>query len=322
MHSVQGDYLVVCACPSDERLPLTATLASPQSGSTLFAIVLAAHPQLCSDGETFPLEDINLAKCSCGQAQLDCPYYRQAGAHFLGSDGKQWDPSLFVPYPTYSRFALVDSALGRLWSKGSVHFAQNCLRCLVPWCRRQDSTFLAAHVQFMKNSLQMRQARVYVDGSKSVRRANLFASCAAVRMKVMHLIRDGRGYCFSHLRSKALPIKELPAAAGDWLKNIEAVDRFHARWPQIPMLEVRYEDLCQDLPGTMRRVCQFLEVPYDPAVERPDARTCHILGNSMRLNFSGQVQQSLRWQQEFAPEQIRFLNRVLGPSLERFRYSI
>ena len=312
----------MCAWPLDGPLSLTATLASSFSGSTLFALMLARHPQLASDGETFPLEDINSAQCSCGQAQLNCPYYRQAGAHFLSSNGKQWDPRLFVPNPSYSRFALVDAAIGRLWSHGGLRLAQNCLRWLVPRWRRKDRAFLAAHLQFMENSLRLRHARVYVDGSKSVRRASLFATCAAVRMKVIHLIRDGRGYCFSHLKDYELPRTDLPVAAREWLRNIEMVDRFHARWPQIPMLEVRYEDLCHDLPATMHQVCQFLEVPYDPAVERPEAHTCHVLGNRMRLKFSGKVQESLRWQQEFTPEQIDFLNRALGPGLKRFRYSV
>jgi hypothetical protein len=305
----------------DKPFSLAATLASSFSGSTLFAIVLARHPQLSSDGETFPLEDINVAKCCCGQAQLECPYYRQAGAHFLNSDGKSWDPSLFVPHPAYSRFEMIDSAIGRLWGNAGVHLAQKFLRRMVPSWRRKDTAFLDSHLRFMQNSLQLRKARVYVDGSKSVRRACLFASCGVVNMKVIHLIRDGRGFCFSHLKDYELPRSALPVAARAWLKNIEIVDRFHARWPNIPLATVRHEDLCKDLSGTMRGVCQFLEVPYDPAVERADAHACHVLGNRMRLNFSGQVEQSLRWQREFTPEQIAYLDLVLGPGLKRFEYS-
>jgi hypothetical protein len=306
----------------EEPLALAATLASPYSGSTLFAILLAHHSHLSSDGETFPLGPNKFVCCSCGQAQIDCPYYRQAATHLLGPDGRNWDPALFAPSPWYSRFPFVDKALGRQWSNDGLRLAQECLRAMIPAWRRKDQAFLAAHVRFMENSLRLRGARVYVDGTKSVRRASLFARSARIRLKVIHLIRDGRGFCFSYLKNEELPRSQLAVAARAWLKNIDAVDRFHARWPHIPVLEVRYEDLCRDLPEILRRVCQFLDVPYEPVPEGASARTCHVLGNRMRLNFSGQVEECLSWQREFTPKEIDFLNRAMWTSLERYHYSL
>ncbi len=105
--------------------------------------------------------------------------------------------------------------------------------------------------------------------------------------------------------------------------SINAIDRFQARFPHIPILNVRYEDLCRDMPATLLRVCRFLEVPYEPALENSSAsaRPCHVLGNRMRLNFSGQVEECLRWQQELTPAEIRFLNRTLRGGLERYHYA-
>jgi hypothetical protein len=306
----------------EEPLSLAATLSAPFSGSTLFAILLARHSQISSDGEIFPLGHPKSVSCSCGQAQVDCPYYRQAAAHLLGPDGKSWDPTLFASCPAYSRFALVDKALGRLWRNGTLRFVQDSLRSMIPSWRRKDQAFVAAHVRFMENSLRLRQAQVYVDGTKSVRRALLFAGSARVRLKVIHLVRDGRGFCFSYLKNHKLPRTQLPVSARIWLKNIEAVDRFQARLPHVPLLNVRYEDLCRELPDTLHRVCEFLEVPYEPILECPKTRTCHVLGNRMRLNFSGQVEECRRWQREFAPEEIDLLNRVLQATLARFHYSL
>jgi hypothetical protein len=302
-------------------LSMAATLAAPFSGSTLLACLLARHSQLSSDGEIFPLEDINSVICSCGQKQLECPYFRQAAAHMLGPEGKSWDEALFAPCPAYSRFAVVDKALGRLWGNSALRLAQRCLRRIPLW-RRCDQAFVAAHLRFMQNSLRLRRARVYVDGSKSVRRARLFARSGGVHLKVIHLVRDGRAFCFSYLKNHELPRTRLPAATRAWLKNLKAVERFHALFPHVPVLNVRYEDLCRDLPETMQRICRFLAVPYEPTLEYSDARPCHVLGNRMRLTFSGQVQECLRWQGEFSPEDIAFLNRTLRSQLERYQYSL
>ena len=141
-------------------------------------------------------------------------------------------------------------------------------------------------------------------------------------MKVIHLVRDGRGFCFSYLKNNGLERRQLPQAAHAWRKEITAVDRFLARCPQVPVLNVRYEDLCEDLPETLRRVCAFLEVPYETAMESPEVPECHVLGNRMRMTFSGKVQQCLRWQKEFTAQEIDFLNRQLGATLERYRYAV
>jgi hypothetical protein len=292
-------------------LPLAATLAAPYSGTTLFALLLARHSQVSSDGEIFPFGWHAPVLCSCGKKQVECPYYRETAAHLLSAAGQDWDPALFAPYPTYSRIGLVDWALARLSSN---------VRSLIPVWRRQDRAFVAAHLRFMENSLRHRRAQIYLDGSKSVRRALLFAASPQVHMKVIHLVRDGRGFCFSYLKNRKLARTQLPLAARAWNDNIKAIDRFRTRLPHIPILDVRYEDLCRDLPATLQRVCRFLEVPYEPGLESRETRPCHVLGNRMRLKFSGQVEECLRWQREFSPEEIRFLNGTLHEGLERYQY--
>jgi hypothetical protein len=299
---------------------MAAILAAPFSGATLLSILLAHHPDLSSDGETFPLHD-GVVTCSCGQAQIDCPYYRQAAAHMLGPDGRSWDRSLFAPHPTYSRLPLVDRALGWQLASDTLHLAQSCLRWLVPAWRRRSAEFVGAHLRFVENSLRLRGAKVYVDGVKAVRRARLFADCPHVRLKVIHLVRDGRGFCYSYLKNNKLPRTRLPDAARAWLKENQAAERFKARWPHVPALDLRYEDVCADLPGSLRRICAFLEVPYEPAMESASAANCHVLGNRMRLTFSGQVEQCLRWQQEFSPGETAYLNWALWAGLERYGYS-
>jgi hypothetical protein len=302
-------------------LPLAATLASPYSGSTLFAILLARHSHISSDGEIFPFGWSTPVLCSCGKTQVECPYYREAGAHLLGADGKSWNPALFAPYPTYSRWRAVDTALGRLWPTRALSLLQDSLRSKIrPW-QEQDRAFVSAHIQFMENSLRLRQARIYLDGTKSVRRALLFAASPQVSMKIIHLVRDGRGFCFSYLKNRKLSRAQLPLAAREWNNNIKTIDRLKKRLPHVPILNVRYEDLCRDLPATLVRVCQFLEVPYEPALESSEGRPCHVLGNRMRLNFSGQVEECLRWQQELTAREIDYLNRALREGLERYHYA-
>lgn len=303
------------------RLSLATTLAAPYSGTTLFAILLARHSQVSSDGEIFPFGPYSNVVCTCGKTQIECPYYREVAAHMLEADGKSWNPALFTPQPVYSRVAPVDKAMGSLWSSAAMRFVQGVLRGTVPAWRQLDQDFVAAHVRFMENSLRVRQAQVYLDCSKSVRRALLLSTSERVGMKIIHMVRDGRGFCYSYLKNKKLPRTHLPVAARAWRKHLRTIDRFRERLPNVPVLTVRYEDLCRDMSATLGRVCQFLEVGYEPALESQETHSYHILGNRMRLNFSGQVAECLRWQNEFTASEIDFLNRDLRAGLERYRYA-
>jgi hypothetical protein len=303
-------------------MDVTAAFAAPYSGATLFAILLARHPDVSSDGETFPWVTDKPVLCSCGKPQIDCPYYREAASHFLSPDGRNWNDRLFTAHPHYSRLELLDKGIGRQWQQGFLRALQHCLRSAVPGWRRLDRDFVNAHLQFVENSLRLRHARVYVDGTKSIRRAVLFAESGRVRLKAIHLVRDGRGFCFSYLKNNKLPRTRLALAARKWLGSLRAVDRFRARMPHIPMLSIRYEDLCHDVPATLQRVCDFLDLPYDPALERTEPGNGHLLGNRMRLTFDGRVEQCVGWQHEFTGAEIAFLDRELRSGLEAYQYPL
>jgi hypothetical protein len=303
-------------------LDVTAVFAAPYSGATLFAILLARHPDVSSDGETFPWVTEKPVLCSCGKPQIDCPYYREAAAHFLSPDGRSWDDRLFTAHPHYSRLELLDKVIGRQWRQGFLRALQHYLRSAVPVWRRLDRDFVNAHLQFVENSLRVRHARIYVDGTKSIRRAVLFADSGRVRLKAIHLVRDGRGFCFSYLKNNNLPRTKLALAARAWLASLQAVDRFRARMPHIPLLSIRYEDLCHDVPATLQRVCDFLDLPYDLALERSEPGNGHLLGNRMRLTFDGRVEQCVRWQREFTGAEIAFLNRELRAGLDAYQYPL
>ena len=126
-------------------------------------------------------------------------------------------------------------------------------------------------------------------------------------MKVIHLVRDGRGFSFFiSPKNHKLPRTELPLAArapGTTASrpSTDSGGLFAAR----PVLSVRYEDLCHDLTATLNRVCEFLDVPYESALENPEAQPGHVLGNRMPSEFfrSG-LRNACKRQRELTPEEI------------------
>jgi hypothetical protein len=77
----------------------------------------------------------------------------------------------------------------------------------------------------------------------------------------IHIIRDGRDSSFS-LRDKWFaPSRDIAVLAAYWRDNVtqcrqqgRSVRRY---------LEVRYEDLLRDTPGQLRRICDFVDLPFE-----------------------------------------------------------
>jgi hypothetical protein len=97
--------------------------------------------------------------------------------------------------------------------------------------------------------------------------------------RFVHLIRDGRDVALSVLGMNWGP-STVPEAAFRWKKRIL---RAREQVPRIGhYIEVRYEDLVRDTEGTLRRVCEFTELPYDDAMLRYHERAHERLEEKAR----------------------------------------
>ena len=91
--------------------------------------------------------------------------------------------------------------------------------------------------------------------------------------RFIHLIRDGRDVALSQ-SARAINEQPPPAEqAARWVKRIRKAREQAATLKGPRYVEARYEDLVRDPEGTLRRVCEFIDLPWDPAVlELPRAR--------------------------------------------------
>ncbi len=86
--------------------------------------------------------------------------------------------------------------------------------------------------------------------------------------QVIHIVRDGRDVALSWLRAGYHP-RNLYMAASGWRERVTRGRSDGALLPADTYFELRYEGLLADPEATMRRVCEFLNETYDPAVLRP-----------------------------------------------------
>ena len=85
--------------------------------------------------------------------------------------------------------------------------------------------------------------------------------------RFIHLIRDGRDVALSQ-RERVIDGETvtMAAMAERWQRRIVAAREGAADIKPDAYLEVRYEDLVTDTEGTLRRICEFAGLGFDPAM--------------------------------------------------------
>ena len=316
-------------------------LGANHCGATLLALLLNTHPDVATIGQAAPsitgsLEDY---LCSCRAPFLRCPFWqrirremRRENPEFeLGSFGTAFEDcgGPFVrrllraehhgPYLEMARDFVL--RMSPAWRQHFQRTAQNCRS-------------LAATV------LRFKCARVFVDTSKITRRLKFLLRVSSLRIKLIHLIRDGRAVALTYMDEGSFADAHDPAmrrggrgpsntgrtmsmarASHEWRRDIRSAECVRASANGVPWLEVRYENLCQSPREALHRIFVFLGL--DPSRATRDHRSVehHILGNSMRLDATAEIRLDERWRSVLTPQELREFDSVAGEMNRRYGYT-
>jgi hypothetical protein len=144
--------------------------------------------------------------------------------------------------------------------------------------------------------------------------------------KFIHIIRDGRDVCLSQLKANFGP-RTIFCAAKYWKKCVQAGLRSENSVPDDQLMSFRYESLLSDTEKGMRRVCDFLGVPFDPAVCTPTvlelryrkpifARVSKSYGTTDRVVPKNRQ----KWKEEMNRADQAVFESVAGELLDRLGY--
>jgi len=99
--------------------------------------------------------------------------------------------------------------------------------------------------------------------------------------QIVHIIRDGRDACLSHMRQSFGHSELLPCAV-DWREQVWWVRSIGRILGMDRYFELRYEDLVEDTEGVLRNLCDFLELPYSDALQSYHERRDEMVPESKR----------------------------------------
>lgn len=300
-----------------KKINLAMLFANWYSGATLLTILVNNHSQIVSNGETFPfsITDTTRYQCSCGKYTDECEFYRFAASHMRNQDDGDWNRYVFEQTPRYPTLETINRYLSSVRYDGALR--SYLIDHYPKWRYRRDEFMRAQHEFFIK-AMEFNNASVYVDGMKSIRRAQYFVRDEMIELKVINLVRDGRAFSSSYIKNEGLSAKNISQAASYWNQYLQQSDIFRARFPQVEIIDIRYEDLCRDQEQTLGKLYTFLGLEYQPF---DIGRNCmHILGNRMRKTFTGEVKENVEWKAKLSQSVIDQITHEMRDYLTRYGY--
>ena len=315
--------------------------AASHSGSTLLALLLNAHPDVCTAGElkVTSLGDLDRYRCSCGRLIRECGFWEKVRATMAR---RGFDFDLGRPG---THFASVHSAyakrLLRPLHRGPAMEALRdaALSISVAW-RRSLPRIQARNAALAETVCEIHRVRIVVDSSKVGVRLKYLLRNPQLDVKVIRLIRDGRAVATTYIDPARFADARDPGlrgggaggdrhgeqltmaqAAREWLRSNEEAEHVLARMDRARWTDVRYEELCRQPAETLGRLFEFLGV--DPTLAAKDFRQVehHVLGNGMRLDTSAEIVLDERWRGALPPGDLETFDRIAGGMNRRYGYT-
>jgi hypothetical protein len=181
-----------------------------------------------------------------------------------------------------------------------------------------DASLTADTIDLFRAVREVSSAEILVDSSKRFERTCLLVESGSLRPKVIHLTRDGRGVAYSSLKRG----KTFRHSFLQWMEKNAAIQSWTGNGASSYSLRLKYEELCARPEEVIRRVCDFLELPWEPRMMFYGQRQHHnVRGNTMRFLIRGsKIRLDETWRQELTREDLRLFEELAGDFSRRLGY--
>lgn len=325
---------------TQKKQKLVYLAAASHSGSTMTAMLLGAHPDLCSVGE---LKAINLGDkdtylCSCKSLAKDCAFWQGVtekmsakGHDFCISDAGTDIRTGATPFMNRLLRPLVRSPFMEL--------VRDTLLKLSPVWRKQLPLLQKRNADYARAIAEQAGVETVVDSSKIGIRLKYLLKNPELDVKVIWVVRDGRGVSLAYKNPSEYADAKDPKLRGggagrtqehdrgveigahEWVRCNNETQSVLSTMSKDSWIKVHYEDICNETEKTLDEIFTFIGV--DPAKKRLDFKTVehHVVGNGMRLDDSEVIKLDERWKGQLNESDLAVYSQVVGKFHQSIGYT-
>ncbi|PKH01071.1 hypothetical protein CXF72_18715 [Psychromonas sp. MB-3u-54] len=316
---------------SNKKQQLIYLAAASHSGSTMTAMLLGAHPDLCSVGE---LKAVNLGDkesylCSCKTLVGKCSFW-QGLSEKMAQRGQDFSISAAGMDMRTGATPYILKLLKPLVRAPFVEFLRDCLLSLSPTWRKQLPILQKRNADYVSAIAEQAGVKAVVDSSKIGIRLKYLLKNKDLDIKVIWVVRDGRGVSLAYKNPSEYADAKDPKLRGggagksmeqgrsieigarEWGRSNQETQAILATMLKEKWMQVHYEDICNNTEQTLDSIFEFIGV--DPTKKCFFFKTVehHVVGNGMRLDNSEIIKLDDRWKSELSEQELATFNSIAG----------
>ena len=306
----------------ESRPRVLYVVGAARSGSTVLQTVLGSHPQIEGVGELGFLSrsgHVFEEYCACGEPADVCPYWSEVRRVWARYGG---------PHDLAEYIALQREFEGEKWR------LKRLLRH-----RHRPSLRFQAYAQQVRTLLQaistVSGKRIVADTTKTPSRALVLSMIAGIDLRIVHLVRDGRGVAWSvkkglrkddrgGVQTDQPPRSVLRTAAYWVVLNLQSAWVRTQLAPQ-KSVRIRYEDFMAQPKETLDRIgalldCDFSEVAKALESEATFPSGHAVAGNRLRMVGTVRLNPDKEWSQKMSAKDRMLFQAVAGALMWQYGY--
>jgi len=271
--------------------------ALPNSGSTLVALLANSHPDVVSPGELMgpggKYHGEEGPQCACGEVLASCAFWTEIGLR-MQERGHWWQPDYWGlihdrgnrPTPQWRRL---------VFGRPGPRLVRDRISEKVPGLCRIVNDLKIRNRDMAQSVLEVSGKSCLLDTSNPPQRMARLARTPGIDLRVIHMIRDPRGWCNSRRKKVGTSIGVLARRwrmRNRYIKRLTSVVGFQKR------LILSYEDLCRQPQRAMYSVYGLGDLARSPFPEDISTIKAHLLGNRMRTRGDSRIREDIAWQEE------------------------
>ena len=334
--SREGRQSMASAATPDALLYITGC---GHSGSTLLDMMLGGHSRISALGEVHRLYLNALSterahRCTCTKLVLECPFWQRVASELQKTLGVQ-DREIFQrlpttdpkyvdhpltgdvfytpPIPKLFRFNVTNICLTLGWARGWQAFSTMFGEPRARLCAIDNSLLIFDAVRRVWNT------PIIVDSTKNVGRLKGLHLRSKIPMRILYLLRDGRGVAYSRMRRKKITMAD---AAKVWVKEHAKAKLALLTVPKSSITYLRYEDLCRDPKRELTGLCESLSISFEAEMLSIRSPNRHNLGgNPMRFRANeNRLSLDERWRTNLSRKDLAEFDHIAAKLNRKFGY--
>lgn len=288
-----------------------------RSGSTITDILFHQNNNIASFGELtnlFIAGWINDEFCSCGKSVKDCTFWSEVKKQWLKKSNFSIHEYYNLQSKYTNKFSLVSNLKNNVFESREFYKFSN------------DTKLLYEIISDISKS------NLIVDSSKSPFRL-YFLKSIGLDVKVVHLVRDGRGVANSlkkHFKpdlesgvQKELKPKPVYRTALSWVLTNYLIEKIT---PKEERYLLKYEDLLENGESELKNIEDYFGIDLTASIEtianNKILKKGHtVAGNRLRMKEGLRINttNNTNWK-NLTESEINIFNRIAGPMLKKYGY--